>query len=75
MPDCDITAADFPSTQQVIVNFSLGAVFAGMLAFLLTHLSASKRQYVFYADKLVMYVNFMIFNIAWKRIFLHYAGI
>jgi hypothetical protein len=62
------TEQDTPSGVQVIANFALGVLFASLVAFILSYLSASKRQYVFFPDHVEIYTNFLIFNLAQRQI-------
>ena len=59
---------ELPAPQQVLMNFLLGTFVAAAAAFGLSYMSASKKQYGFYPDRIEMYDNFLIFNISQKTI-------
>ena len=64
----DINQEDLPSTGRLAMNFIAAIVLTGLITFALTYMSASKRQYLFYQDKLEIDDNFLIFNINKKEI-------
>jgi hypothetical protein len=63
-----ITSQDLPETGQVVMNFALAAMLASLLTFVVSYLSASKRQYAFFPDHVEIYDNFLIFNVSQKNV-------
>jgi len=64
----EIGEGDLPSTGRLIINFAIGVLVAALITLIVSYLSASKRQYLFYSDKLEIHNNFLIFNISKKEI-------
>lgn len=54
---------ELPKLSEVILNFSVGVVIAALLASLISYLSVSKREYMFFQDRMEKYTNFLIFNV------------
>ncbi len=59
----EISDKELPAPGIVLMNFILASVLAAMIAFVVSYLSASKREYMFYPDRIEIYNNFLIFNL------------
>ncbi len=59
---------ELPSTSSLVASFAGAIVLSGLITFALSYMSASRRQYIFYPDRLEMDDNFLIFNLTKKEI-------
>ena len=63
-----ITAEDMPERGQLIISFILGVSLVSGLAYILTAISISKVQYIFYPDRIEISKDLMVFNIKKREI-------
>ena len=59
----ELSTESLPDTKTIVANFVMGILLASLLTFVVSYLSVSKRQYIFYPDRLEADKNFMIFNV------------
>jgi len=67
----DISKGEFPSIWELAVNFTLAILVVAATTLLLSYASLSKKQYMFFSDRLEIYAGFIIFSIGKKVISLN----